>query len=172
MNRAGTITTVVAATLFGVIGGAALERRYHRCPEPVMKQRLEDSVRTYTVERYVDGDTVDVEEGVEVLLYRIRLAGIDTPEKGKPLCKEATQTLAQLVGGRKIILEKDPSKETGNFGRPLRYIVVDGKNLNIELVRLGYAELKYHEGLKYENEFIAAEKEAKENKRGLWAGFE
>ena len=163
MNRAGTMSAVIAAALFGLIGGASLERHRPKPPE---------SASVYTVERYIDGDTLVVEEGVEVLLYKIRLAGIDTPEKDQPLCKEATEALEDLVGGRKITLEKDPSKDVGSFGRPLRYIVVDGKNLNIELVRLGYAHLRYSKGLKYERELIEAEKEARENGRGLWAGFE
>lgn len=136
--------------------------------EPVVQELEKTIEETYTVSRVVDGDTIDVEQGIEVLLYRIRLLGMDTPEGGQPGFNEAKEFLKQETYGKSIILEKDPSGDLDKYGRLLRYIIVDGRNMNIEMVRLGYARARWHEGLKYEKEILEAEKEARDNKRGTW----
>ena len=133
-------------------------------------QELEETVEeTYTVSRFVDGDTIDVEEGIEVLLYRIRLLGIDTPERGEPGFNEATNALESMIPNNQVTLKKDPSRDLGKYGRPLRYLFVGDTNLNVELVRQGRARAYLHEGLIYERELLEAEREAKEHQRGIWA---
>ena len=129
---------------------------------------LEKTIETYSVKKYVDGDTIDIEEGIEVLLYRIRLLGIDTDERGQPLYEEATEALENMINNNQITLKKDPSRNTGKYGRPLRYIFVGETNINVEMVRLGYARAFMHEGLMYEKEFLEAEREAKEKRLGIW----
>ncbi len=121
----------------------------------------------YTVSRVIDGDTLDIKPGVEILLSRIRLLGIDTPERGQPFYIEASRKLEELVSGNEVLLEKDVN-DTDKYGRALRYVIAGNKNINIEMVRLGCARAYMHKGLKYENEFLAAEKEARGNKRGIW----
>ena len=159
-----TIAALAFALGIGFAGGYFVRDSYK--PEKIS---LEKTVKTYTVDRFVDGDTIDLENGIEVLLKRIRLLGINTPERGKPLYKEATIALENLIANKDITLEKDPSKNQGKYGRPLRYILVDNKNLNIEMVRLGYAKAFMYEGLKYEKEILKAQEKAKAAKRGLWA---
>ena len=122
---------------------------------------------TYSVSRVIDGDTVELEGGVMVSLARIRLLGIDTPERGKPLFREAGEKLEELIAGRAVLLERDKDN-TDKYGRALRYILVDNKNLNVEMIRLGYARAFMHKGLRYENEILTAEEEARENRRGVW----
>ncbi|MDH3382273.1 MAG: thermonuclease family protein, partial [Flavobacteriaceae bacterium] len=115
---------------------------------PVREQTvLEQTAETYSIKKYVDGDTIDLNEGIEVLLYRIRLLGIDTDERGQPLYREATEALEELIDGNPITLKKDPSRDLGDFRRPLRYIFIGETNINIEMVRLGYARTFMHEGL-------------------------
>ena len=121
----------------------------------------------YSVSRVIDGDTIELEGGVMVSLARIRLLGIDTPERGKPLFREAGEKLEELIAGRAVLLERDKDN-TDKYGRALRYILVDNKNLNVEMIRLGYARAFMHKGLIYENEILSAEEEARENKRGVW----
>jgi len=175
--RLSNAVLYAAGILFGVCVGYSVRGVRTERPSPEIKQpvpivqELEEIVEeTYTIAKVVDGDTIDVEQGIEVLLYRIRLLGIDTPEEGEPGFNEAKEFLKKETYGKSVILEKDPSQDLGRYGRPLRYIVVDGRNINVEMVRLGYARARWHKGLRYEKEILEAEQEAEEQKRGVWAG--
>lgn len=92
----------------------------------------------------VDGDTINVLiNGAE---FRVRYILVDTPEtkhpdKGvEPFGPEADQANRQLVEGKVVHLEKDVS-ETDRYGRLLRYVYVDGKMVNEELLCLGLAQV-------------------------------
>jgi micrococcal nuclease len=167
-SRTAGCGLVAAGAFFGIAVGyviGALQGAERPVNENAVVQELVQE--TYSISRVVDGDTVDIEEGIEVLLSRIRLLGIDTPERGQPLYREAAQQLGSLIAGREVSLERDEDN-TDRYGRLLRYIVVDNQNLNVEMVRLGYARAYMHEGLRYESEILAAEREARENRRGIW----
>lgn len=128
------------------------------------------------VVRVVDGDTLIVT--IDGQQARLRLIGMDTPETvhpSKPVqCfgAEATAKMQQLidsVGGR-VWLEKDVS-ETDRYGRLLRYVWLgpDGLLLNEILVVEGYAQVStFPPDVKYQDRFLAAERLARSERRGLW----
>ena len=90
-----------------------------------------------TVTNIIDGDTIDVSiNGSE---YRVRYVGINTPERDEACFQEASNANAALVQGQTVTLVRDVS-ETDRFGRLLRYVYVNGLNVNAELVRTGFAE--------------------------------
>jgi len=127
--------------------------------------------KTYLVTRVIDGDTIEIEGG-----NKVRYIGIDTPETvhpSKPVeCFgiEASNKNKELVEGKKVKLEKDIS-ETDRYGRLLRYVWIGDIFVNDYLVRQGYAYAStYPPDIKYSNQFVQAQQEAKENNRGLWAG--
>ncbi|OGD76815.1 MAG: hypothetical protein A2Y64_06440 [Candidatus Coatesbacteria bacterium RBG_13_66_14] len=74
----------------------------------------------YYVQRVVDGDTV-VCGGIG----KVRLLGIDTPERGEKGFEEAGDRLARLVAGRWVTLYFD-EVVFDKYGRVLGYPVVDG----------------------------------------------
>lgn len=116
------------------------------------------------VTRIVDGDTIDLSNG-----KRLRYVGIDTPETGDCLGSEATKKNKELVLDREVKLEKDVS-EKDRYGRLLRFVWVGDTMINEEMVRSGYAKVyTYPPDIKYADRFVTAEREARENKRGLWA---
>jgi len=116
------------------------------------------------VTRIIDGDTIEIENGV-----RVRYIGIDTPETGEHYYLEATEANRNLVEGKKVRLEKD-IEDKDDYGRLLRYVWVDEIMVNAELVKLGYAySYSYPPNLKYQAQFLQQEKEAREQKRGLWS---
>jgi micrococcal nuclease len=124
------------------------------------------------VTRVIDGDTIEVDIGGK--LYKVRYIGIDTPETvhpSKPVeCfgKEASEKNRQLVEGKTVRLEKDVS-ETDSYGRLLRYVWVGDNFVNDYLVRQGYAyAYTYPPDVKYAEQFVQAQREARENNRGLW----
>jgi endonuclease YncB( thermonuclease family) len=109
------------------------------------------------VVRVIDGDTIDVNLLGEV--ERVRLLRIDTPEVGEAGHAAATRSLKDLVGGRRVLVEfeRPGVLERGKYGRVLGYVVVDGLNVNIEMVRQGHSDFytKYGRG-RYAEQFEAA----------------
>lgn len=122
------------------------------------------------VTRVIDGDTIEIEGGKHV-----RFIGIDTPETvhpSKPVqCygKEASAKTKELLEGQEIKLEKDVS-EVDRYGRLLRYIWKGNTLVNELLVKEGYAQVStYPPDVKYQDRFLAAQKDARDNNRGLWS---
>lgn len=116
--------------------------------------------------KVIDGDTIVVDTG-----QHIRYIGMNTPEVENNECyaTEASEINKNLVLGKIVRLEKDVS-ETDKYGRLLRYVYIDSKMINDELVKDGVANVKsVPPDVKYKNEFLESEKFAKGNNLGLWA---
>lgn len=123
--------------------------------------------QTARVIRVIDGDTIEVD--IQGRLYRVRYLGIDAPESNQPFGPEATAKNRELVGGKTVLLEKDVS-ETDRYGRLLRYVWVGNLLVNVELVRLGYAQVvTVPPDVKYHQILLLAQREAQAYQRGLWA---
>ncbi|OAI43883.1 hypothetical protein AYO43_09755 [Nitrospira sp. SCGC AG-212-E16] len=112
----------------------------------------------------LDGDTI------EVLHYRhperIRLSGIDCPEKGQAYSKNARQAASALVFGKDVILQ---THGYDKYKRTLADVLVpDGTNVNHELVKEGWCwwYRKYAPG---DTVLEGLENEARAGRKGLWA---
>lgn len=128
------------------------------------------------VVKVVDGDTVDVAMGGRT--ERLRLIGLDTPEVVDPrksvqcFGREASQHAHQLLDRQTVYLEPDSSQtDRDRYGRLLRYAwLPDGRLFNFVMIAEGYAhEYTYDVPYKYQEAFKAAEREAREQAKGLWA---
>ncbi len=86
----------------------------------------------------VDGDTIDVSG-----MGRIRLVGVNTPERGEPGYREAKDFMKSMCLSRTVQLDIDDAKRHDKYGRVLAVVYVDGVNINRELLRRGYAEVMY-----------------------------
>ncbi len=118
---------------------------------------------TAVVSKVIDGDTVKLENGETV-----RLLGINTPEMGQPYYEESTSRLKELIEGKEVVLEKDVDN-MDQYGRLLRYIFLNGENINVKLVREGLATVYIiSPNVKYETELKDAENEAKNLKLNIW----
>jgi len=116
------------------------------------------------VTNVLDGDTLEIQDG-----QRVRLLGINTPEKGQSHYSEATQTLKGLVLNRSVLMEYDQS-DRDKYGRMLRHVYVDGENVGMVLLRKGYANTFFiSPDLKHMEEFKQAEKYAEERGLGIWS---
>ena len=134
----------------------------------LQKQSLE-TTHLPTCTRVVDGDTVVVEG-----IGKIRLIGVDTPETVHPrkpveyYGKEASAFTKRMVEGKKVRLEYDWQRKD-RYGRVLAYVYLeDGTFLNAEIIKQGYGHAYTKYPFKYLEQFRKYEKEARENKRGLW----
>lgn len=108
-----------------------------------------------------DGDTITVLDGDTE--RRVRLVGIDAPERGQPYGRAARSALSARVAGRDVSVAE---RGTDSYGRTLGRVTVAGVDANAGLVRDGYAWV-YR---RFENDpaLIALEVEAKAARRGLW----
>ena len=86
----------------------------------------------------VDGDTLDV-EGVG----RIRLVGVNTPERGQLGYQEAKDFVTSMCLGKTVYLDIDDEKHHDKYGRVLAVVYVGNVNINKELLKRGYAEIMY-----------------------------
>ena len=88
------------------------------------------------VKKIVDGDTLDIGD------FRIRLALVNTPERGEEGFSEATQfTLSICPVGSKATVDEDDGQLEGSYGRMTGTVYCSGKNLNEELLKTGHAKI-------------------------------
>lgn len=144
-------------------------------------------VRTATITRWTDGDTVRV--AMASGSVRVRLIGIDAPETsvGDRAARQGTQfgkdTATIVALGRQARAAAERLAPFGTtvrvetdvaiydrFGRFLAYLwLSDGRMLNEELVRGGWAfVLTVPPNVRYADRFVRAQREAREAGRGLW----
>ena len=111
----------------------------------------------------LDGDTIDVLHNGQA--ERIRLHGIDCPEKGQPYGKRAKRFAADLVAGKTVTVHEFGHDK---YRRTIADVVLpDGTNLNRELVKAGLAW--WYRKHSKDTSLGQFEAEAREAKRGLWA---
>jgi micrococcal nuclease len=115
-----------------------------------------------------DGDTLTVADG-----RRVRLAQVDAPETNQCFGSQATAALRVLTAGTSVVLRRPPGgPEKDKYGRTLADVLVNGMSVNEALVREGAAE--WYEQFADEDADLArrlkaAEQEARDAGRGLWA---
>ncbi len=115
------------------------------------------------VSRVMDGDTIRLRTG-----EKIRLLGIDSPERGQPHWLEARRLLKEMVENKTIVLERDVV-DKDRYGRLLRYVYVAGKMVNEELVRKGLASVYIIKpNNMHEDSLRMAEAVARANEEGIW----
>ena len=139
---------------------------------PALAQTDTQQVR---VTRVVDGDTIEVSPRV-VGTEDVRLIGVDAPEvfgiEAQRCGPEASDFTTDELGGEDVTLEFDVGR-VDHYGRALAYVWVpdlDGALFNETLLRRGLARVMSVEpNVRYEDRFLAAEKEAKAEDIGVWA---
>jgi len=112
----------------------------------------------------LDGDTIEVLHNPHA--ERIRLSGIDCPEKGQAYGQKAKHAVSALVFGKNVRLQ---THGTDKYKRILADVVLpDGTNVNHELVKDGWCWW-YRRYVSGNIELEKLEAEAREAQRGLWA---
>jgi micrococcal nuclease len=99
---------------------------------------VSESEGEFTIMRIIDGDTIVVNS------IKVRLVGIDTPERDEPRFREAKEFVESLCPvGSTAKLDVDDAKPKNKYGRTLAVVYCNGTNVNAELLRQGYAEIMY-----------------------------
>lgn len=146
------------------------------------KKSIEDIARitqeiqseVYEVTRVIDGDTIVVKKDEQE--YRVRMIGIDTPESVHPnkpveyFGIEASNKLKELIENKNVELKADVTQDdVDRYGRLLRYVYLDDVDINLEMIKQGYAfEYTYRVPYEKQEEYREAESNARLNNLGLW----
>jgi endonuclease YncB( thermonuclease family) len=115
------------------------------------------------VVKITDGDTLTVLDSAHVQ-HKIRLAGIDAPEKAQAFGTQARNALAAKVFWRGVGVE---ITDTDRYGREVGRVFCSGRFINAEMVHDGFA-WRYPQWDKA-GEFATAQADARRHRRGLWA---
>jgi len=130
---------------------------------------------TAKVQRVVDGDTVHVIDKAGKK-FKVRLTGIDAPEKNQPYGLAATYKLTEILINKLVLLKSKPNNgkpyTVDRYKRVLAKIILDGRDINLSQVLRGYAwHFKRYQKQQSPSDrelYSEAEIDAKKNKLGLW----
>ena len=109
-----------------------------------------------------DGDTISVLVGTEK--RKIRLEGIDAPERGQDFSAKARQFTSSLVSNRQVRIFP---KEEDRYGRLVARVEVDTRDVSLELARAGLAW--HYRRYSSDPGLAAAEREARAQGLGVWS---
>lgn len=120
-----------------------------------------------------DGDTVTLLDRDDNQ-HKIRLAGIDAPEKRQAFGQQSKKSLSDLVFDKQVTVETD---KKDRYGRDVGKILLPtGRDVNLEQVTRGFAwHYKTYQREQSSNDRLLydfAEKEARAARRGLWRDVE
>lgn len=130
----------------------------------------------YRVTQFEDGDTITVDMAGQP--EKVRFIGVDTPETKDPrkpvqcFGRAAAEFTKQTIGNSPVKLEADPTNTNRDrYNRLLRYVYLpDGQLVNLEIIKQGYGFAYVSFPFEKMEQFRAAQTEAREANRGLWAG--
>ena len=130
---------------------------------------------TYSINHFVDGDTIAV--NMNGAVENVRFIGVDTPETHKPNTPvqcygpAAASYTASMIGRQRVRLVADSlSTDRDRYNRLLRYVYLpDGTNLNEQLIKTGHAFYYPYFPFSSSDDFAADQASAKASGLGLWS---
>lgn len=174
-------TGAAAVAAFVLIGGALFALGYFAGREAAVARVAEsappdpaalEAAQELPVVEVLDGHTLTVKRGGRV--RRVRLLHVLAPGYADRGGKEASAALRGLVEGAKVRLrhERPGLERESPDGAIQAYVFVDGLNVNVEMVRLGWSRFETGDGLgRYPYDFVQAERDAERRKAGMWDVF-
>ena len=115
-----------------------------------------------------DGDSVTVIDANKTQ-YKIRLAGIDAPEKAQAYGQKSKESLSELVFGKQVDVEW--SKQD-RYGRTVGKIMLAGVDINLEQIKRGmawhYKQYQNEQSPEDRDAYAQYQSQAQERRVGLW----
>lgn len=111
-----------------------------------------------------DGDTITIIENLDNGRFKIRLYGIDAPEKKQDFGQKAKQHLSSLIFNKEV---KIKFTEIDRYGRIVGKVYLNDIEINIEMLKAGMAW--HYSRYDQTSTYITAEKQARKNGIGLWS---
>ncbi len=125
---------------------------------------------TGKVVKITDGDTLYVLDA-NYKQHKIRLAGIDAPERKQAYGLASRKHLASIVAGKQVTIEY---QKRDRYGRIVGKVLVDGMDACLEQVKAGFAwhykKYQHEQSLEDQRLYAEAENQARNERLGLWRG--
>lgn len=169
------ITTYIIVVALGLMLIIALNKNYSGKIKEFFREEKSSAIGLYKVKYVYDGDTIEVD--ISGVKEKVRLIGVDTPETQDPdlpvQCygPESTAYTESRLLGKEVRMESDPTNQNRDrYDRLLRYVYLsDGTLWNKKLIEDGYGFAYLRYPFTKLKEFEATEKDAKNQKKGLWS---
>jgi len=165
------VASIIALAI--VISGCTKQAGEHEAKPVLAPRAAADSKIAATVNRVIDGDTIEVLIGQKKETVRMIL--VDTPETKhptkpvQPFGPEASAYTKKTLEGKQVKLEKDVS-DRDQYGRLLRYVWLDDQMVNEMLLEKGLARLAiFPPDVKYVDHFRDLQKKAQQAGIGIWS---
>lgn len=113
------------------------------------------------VTKVYDGDTLTLQNNNGI--YKIRLSGIDAPERRQAYGNVSRNHLYNMVRNKFVYVEVH---DKDRYGRYVAKIIIDNIDVNAEMLKAGLAW--HYKQYDKNPEYARLEQEAKQNRRGLW----
>lgn len=110
-----------------------------------------------------DGDTIEAINDSTRQTITVRLAHVDAPEKSQAFGKAAKQFVSEFCYNKTVSIDV---QETDRYGRAVAVVYVNGRNMNLEIVKAGLAW--HYKQYSKDKSFAEAEAAARSEARGLW----
>ncbi len=162
---------IVAATtlLFGCVPAPSRVSPGTAVPATPQHSSANASTLVGTVVKVIDGDTFDMVDGGRIT-HRIRLQGIDAPERSQAFGNASTRSLTGMVSGKKVVVEWIKIDE---YNRRVGKVLVDQQDVCLEQIRSGMAwhfkRYEYEQSDEERELYDRLEIEARAARKGLWA---
>ena len=127
--------------------------------------RLSSSDLIGRVVKVADGDTITILDSSKTQ-HKIRLQGIDAPEKNQAYGDAAGRYLSGLVAGKEVRVAWG---KRDKYNRILGTVYANGEEVNLEMLKAGYAW--HYKRFDSTPAYAQAESAARAARRGLWAGL-
>lgn len=126
-------------------------------------------ILTGKVVRVADGDTVTILDSSNQQ-HKIRLMGIDAPEKKQAFGQRSKQSLSEMVAGKTVRVDWN---KRDRYRRIVGKILLDGRDVNLEQVKRGmawhYKAYEREQDVEDRSAYAQAEHQAQSKHIGLWA---
>lgn len=115
-----------------------------------------------------DGDTVTVLDASNTQ-WKIRLMGIDAPEKKMPFGQKSKEHLSDLVFDKQVTVDYN---KQDRYGRTVGKIIINGIDANLEQIKAGmawhYKQYQREQSSADQMSYTEAEEQARVGRKGLW----
>lgn len=133
---------------------------------------VDAEVVTGRVVGVADGDTITVLD-IYQAQHKIRLAGIDAPEKKQPFGNRSKESLSELAFDKTVEVE---TSKRDRYGRQIGKVLVNGQDVNLVQIQRGmawfYRQYQMEQSPADRRLYEEAENKAKAEKQGLWRDSE
>ena len=155
--------------LLGLAAAVLLSAGLSACHQPAGPRLPEGP---YSIAEIFDGDSFNL-KAKDGAIVRVRIAGIDAPEKTQPYSTKAKDSLAELLHSGPIGLQ--PVK-VDTYDRWVANVRIGDRDLGLEQIQRGYAWyfVRYKQDINEEQQrrYAEAERVARDQRHGLWAGID